>query len=78
MDGKLWLSGERAEDLDEEEDPIASHITPTDISQRAVGVLKKREPFTSGKLNMGTWQGIYLCEFRNHGGCRKIVGTIHE
>lgn len=33
-------------------------------------------PITHGKLNMGIWQGIYLCEFRNHGGNRKIVATI--
>lgn len=33
-------------------------------------------PITNGKLNMGTWQGIYLCEFRNHASSRKIVATI--
>lgn len=33
-------------------------------------------PITGGKLNMGTWQGIYLCEFRNYGGQRHIVATI--
>lgn len=33
-------------------------------------------PITKGKLNLGTWQGIYLCEFRNHGGSRKLVATI--
>jgi len=32
-------------------------------------------PITRGKLNLGTWQGIYLCEFRNHGGSRKLVMT---
>ena len=35
-------------------------------------------PITDGKLNLGTWQGIYLCEFRNYGGSRKIVATIYE
>jgi len=35
-------------------------------------------PITNGKLNLGTWQGIYLCEFRNHGGSRHIVATIIE
>ena len=30
-------------------------------------------PITNGKLNMGTWQGIYLCEHRNYGGSRKLV-----
>ena len=33
-------------------------------------------PITNGRLNTGTWQGIYLCEFRNYGGTRKIVATI--
>ena len=34
-------------------------------------------PITNHKLNLGTWQGIYLCEFRNNGGARKIVATIY-
>lgn len=33
-------------------------------------------PITDGKLNLGTWQGIYLCEFRNYGGSRNIVATV--
>ncbi|WP_321438357.1 secondary thiamine-phosphate synthase enzyme YjbQ [uncultured Bacteroides sp.] len=33
-------------------------------------------PITNGHLNLGTWQGIYLCEFRNYGGERKIVATV--
>jgi secondary thiamine-phosphate synthase enzyme len=33
-------------------------------------------PITNHKLNLGTWQGIYLCEFRNRGGSRKLVATI--
>ncbi|MCH7414092.1 secondary thiamine-phosphate synthase enzyme YjbQ [Belliella sp. R4-6] len=32
-------------------------------------------PITGGKLNLGIWQGIYLCEFRNHGGPRELVLT---
>ena len=35
-------------------------------------------PITNGRLNFGTWQGIYLCEFRNHGGGRKLVATIYS
>lgn len=35
-------------------------------------------PITSGHLNLGTWQGIYLCEFRNFGGPRRIVATLYE
>ncbi len=33
-------------------------------------------PITGGQFNLGTWQGIYLCEHRNRGGRRKIVVTI--
>lgn len=32
-------------------------------------------PITDGKLNLGTWQGIYLCEHRNHASRRRIVIT---
>ena len=34
-------------------------------------------PITEGKLNLGTWQGIYLCEHRNNGGRRSLVLTIY-
>ncbi len=34
-------------------------------------------PITNGKLNFGTWQGIFLCEHRNNGGKRKLVVTLH-
>jgi len=33
-------------------------------------------PITNGRLNLGTWQGIYLCEHRDYGGARKIVITV--
>ena len=33
-------------------------------------------PITDGRLNLGTWQGFYLCEYRSHGGLRRIVATI--
>lgn len=33
-------------------------------------------PITNGRLNLGTWQGIYLCEFRDYGGERELVGTV--
>ena len=33
-------------------------------------------PITDGRLNLGTWQGIYLCEYRNYGGSRKLVVTV--
>lgn len=34
-------------------------------------------PVRAGRLLLGTWQGIYLCEHRNHGGSRKLVLTLH-
>lgn len=33
-------------------------------------------PITDGHINLGTWQGIYLCEFRDYGGPRRVVATI--
>ncbi len=33
-------------------------------------------PITDGRLNLGTWQGICLCEYRNHGGRRRLVATV--
>ena len=35
-------------------------------------------PISNGQFNFGTWQGIYLCEFRNRGGGRKLVATIYS
>ena len=34
-------------------------------------------PIANGRAGLGIWQGIYLCEHRNHGGNRRIVVTIH-
>jgi len=33
-------------------------------------------PVTDGNLNLGTWQGIYLCEHRDHAGSREFVATL--
>lgn len=33
-------------------------------------------PITQGRLNLGVWQGIYLCEHRNQGGARGLVATV--
>ena len=33
-------------------------------------------PISNGRLNLGTWQGIYLCEHRDRGGARRVVATI--
>ncbi|TAJ11868.1 YjbQ family protein [Marinilabiliaceae bacterium JC017] len=34
-------------------------------------------PISNGQLNLGTWQGIYLCEFRKYGGARRMVLTVY-
>ncbi len=35
-------------------------------------------PITNHRLNLGTWQGIYFCEFRNYGGKRRLVLTVYS
>lgn len=51
-------------------DDMTSHIKAS-ILGSSVTV-----PVSNGRLNVGTWQGVYLCEHRNYGGARKIVVTI--
>lgn len=51
-------------------DDMTSHIK-TSILGSSLSI-----PVTGGRLNLGTWQGIYLCEHRNHGGARKIIITV--
>jgi secondary thiamine-phosphate synthase enzyme len=51
-------------------DDMTSHIK-TSIIGSSLTI-----PVTKGKLNLGTWQGIYLCEHRNRAGSRKIVITV--
>lgn len=50
---------------------------PAHIKSSLVGA-SVQIPITNGQLNLGTWQGIYLCEFRNQGGSRKVVATIYS
>ena len=49
---------------------------PAHIKSSLVGA-SVQIPITNHQLNLGTWQGIYLCEFRNHGGSRKVVATVY-
>ena len=35
-------------------------------------------PITNHRLNLGVWQGIYLCEFRNRGGRRHLMATLYS
>lgn len=66
-----------------EREPYYDHIMegPDDMPAHAKSSLfgvSLTIPITDGRLALGTWQGIYLCEFRNHGGNRRIVATIYE
>tara|TARA_Y100001936_G_scaffold248419_1_gene296256 strand:- start:2347 stop:2757 length:411 start_codon:yes stop_codon:yes gene_type:complete len=66
-----------------ENEPFYTHTMegpddmPAHIKTALVGV-DLSIPITDSKLNLGTWQGIYLCEFRNHASIRKIVATIYS
>ena len=51
-------------------DDMTSHIKSSILGQSVL------VPVTNGTFNLGTWQGIYLCEHRNHGGRRHIIVTI--
>lgn len=52
-------------------DDMTSHIKSS-ILGHSVSV-----PVTNGQFNMGTWQGIYLCEHRNNGGRRRLIVTVY-
>ena len=50
---------------------------PAHIKAALVGV-SVTIPVTNHKLNLGTWQGIYLCEFRNHARLRSLITTVYS
>ncbi|MFO1387662.1 secondary thiamine-phosphate synthase enzyme YjbQ [Cellvibrio sp.] len=56
--------------MDEGSDDLPAHIKAS-ILGNSLSI-----PVSGGRLNMGIWQGIYLCEHRNHGGSRTIVVTL--
>ncbi len=55
---------------EEGKDDMPAHIKSV-LSGNSIAI-----PITNRKPNLGTWQGIYLCEFRNNGGARKLVATV--
>jgi len=55
----------------EGDDDMPAHIKASLIGQSIT------IPITNHRLNLGTWQGIYLCEFRKHAGCRQLVLTVY-
>ena len=64
-----------------EHDPAYTHTAegPDDMPAHLKAILTGTSlviPVVEGRLALGTWQGIYLCEFRNHPGTRNIVVVI--
>jgi secondary thiamine-phosphate synthase enzyme len=57
--------------LDEGSDDLPAHLKASILG------CSLNIPITAGKLNVGIWQGIYLCEHRNHGGSRSLVLTLN-
>lgn len=68
-------------DIVDEETPYFTHTyegsddMPAHLKSVMLGV-SLTLPVTKGRVNLGTWQGIYLNEHRNHGGSRRIVATL--
>lgn len=68
--------------LVKENEPYYEHILegsddlPAHIKSSLLGT-SLSIPVSAGQLNMGIWQGIYLCEHRNHGGSRQLVLTLN-
>lgn len=64
-----------------EGDPVYEHTDegdddmPAHLKSSVIGAFINI-PITRHRLNLGTWQGIYFCEFRNYGGPRKLVLTV--
>lgn len=64
-----------------EREPYYSHTTegdddmPAHAKSTVIGA-GVTIPITGGRLNMGIWQGIYLCEFRNRASGRRVVATV--
>jgi len=66
-DGTSWFMHNS-----EGDDDMPAHVKSSILGQ-SISI-----PITNGGLNLGIWQGIYLCEFRNHGGRRKLIATIYH
>ena len=57
--------------VDEGSDDMPAHIKSSLLG------CELSVPVHQGRLRLGTWQGIYLCEHRDHGGARRIVATLN-
>lgn len=64
-DGAAWMTH-----TSEGPDDMPAHVKSSLVGS-ALSI-----PITEYRLNLGTWQGIYLCEFRHHAGERNLVATV--
>jgi len=70
-------------DIVKENQPYYTHTTegsddmPAHIKAAMIGT-DVTIPITNGKLNLGTWQGVYICEFRDNATGRNIIATVIE
>jgi secondary thiamine-phosphate synthase enzyme len=75
-DLEAWFSGEVPEDwawthTDEGPDDMPAHVKAILVGPSVT------LPIGGGRVRLGTWQGIYLCEHRDSGGPRTLVATVH-
>ena len=75
-DLEAWLNR-----LVKERDPLFTHTQEGDDDmpahiKAALTATSLTIPVVDGRLTLGTWQGIYLCEHRNHGGRRRLMLTL--
>jgi secondary thiamine-phosphate synthase enzyme len=75
-DLESWFDHEVSQDApwthtDEGADDMPAHVKAVLIGPSVT------LPIGGGRLRLGTWQGIYLCEHRDAGGPRTLVATIH-
>ena len=75
MDFEMYFNKAVPEnDPDYEHDYEGSDDMPAHLKAAMLGS-SVTIPIRNGRLTLGTWQGIYLCEHRNHGGGRTLVIT---
>lgn len=60
------------EHRDEGPDDMPAHLKASIVGGASLSL-----PVSDGRLALGTWQGIYLCEYRNHGGARRLLATLN-
>lgn len=76
LDFETWMNKAVPDgDPDYRHDYEGDDDMPAHIKSSLMGT-SVQIPVTNGRLNLGTWQGIYLCEHRNYGGSRNVVITV--